>query len=278
VLLLVMMILIITRVVAETGMIFVRIDVPLGRPWVLLGSLPQRIALHTTPRSFFYTAMFSTVFTHDMRESLPVFATNALRTADKAAYDEEDPSSRSARPFFFALVAAVVVGFFVSGASMLHVEYAYGSTLDRAQEAPINKWAVGGSLTWQTMDPIRDYRPPNYGPFEAHDRWAYFGAGAIITTALSVLRLRFVNWPLHPVGLLLAHSYPIKMVWFSVFVGWLLKVLAVRLGGAALLTRARPVFIGLIRGEAGAAAFWLVVTLVLHSLGMDFHAINLLPQ
>jgi len=50
----------------------------------------------------------------------------------------------------------------------------------------------------------------------------------VITAALSVLRLRFVSWPLHPVGLLLAHSYPIKMVWFSVFVGWLLKVLAVR--------------------------------------------------
>jgi hypothetical protein len=280
VLLLMMMLLIITRVVAETGMIFVRIDVPLGRPWVLLGSLPERVAVRTTPRSFFYTALFSTLFTHDMRESLPVFATHAMRVADTTAYDDRGPerSARGSMPFIFALLAALVVGFVISGASMLHVEYAHASTLDRAQTAPINMWATGGSLTWQTMDPVKDYRPPNVGPFEAHDRWAYFGAGVVITSVLSVLRLRFVNWPLHPVGLLLAHSYAIKMVWFSVFVGWLLKAIAVRFGGASLLNRARPMFIGLIVGEAGAAAFWLVVTLVLHALGMEFRAVNLLPQ
>ena len=67
------------------------------------------------------------------------------------------------------------------------------------------------------------------------------------TAALSVLRLRFVAWPLHPVGYLLAFSWPMKMIWFSLFVGWVAKVLLVRFGGVSLYRAARPVFIGLIR-------------------------------
>jgi hypothetical protein len=214
-----------------------------------------------------------------MRESLPVFATHAMRIADKTAFDENrEGIVRRTLPFFGALIVALVVGFVISGASMLHTEYAHGVTLDRKHDAPINPWAIDGSLRWATLDPIKDYRPPNSGPFEAQNRAAYFGAGVAITSALSVLRLRFVSWPLHPVGFLLPFSYPIKSVWFSVMIGWMLKVLAVRFGGAQLLVRARPCFIGLIVGEAGAAAFWLVVTLVLHSLGMEFRAVSLLPQ
>jgi hypothetical protein len=50
--------------------------------------------------------------------------------------------------------------------------------------------------------------------------------------------------------------------WFSIFVGWLAKVLIVRLGGAGLFQRMRPLFIGIIFGEALAAAFWLMINAI----------------
>jgi hypothetical protein len=83
---------------------------------------------------------------------------------------------------------------------------------------------------------------------------------------------------LHPVGLLIAYGWPIKNIWFSLFVGWLVKAVIVRLGGADLFRSARNFFIGLIIGEAGAAAFWLVVCLVLNANGLAYKAIRLLPN
>jgi hypothetical protein len=66
--------------------------------------------------------------------------------------------------------------------------------------------------------------------------------------------------------------------WFSILVGWLAKSAIVRFGGATLFHRARPVFLGLIIGEAGAAAFWLVVALARLSMGLEYHAVRILPQ
>jgi hypothetical protein len=191
--------------------------------------------------------------------------------------DEVNPRSRSSLAFMLCLGLALLVGFVVSGVSMLHVEYAHASTLDSAQQSPINIWAAEKGMARTTLDPVRDYRPPNYGPAEGHNRLAYFGSGAAIMTLLSVLRLNFINWPLHPVGFLVAYSYPIRMMWLSILLGWIVKLLIVRFGGVELMRRARPAFLGLIIGEAGAAAFWLVVSLVLHSCGMEFRAVNLLP-
>ena len=121
-----------------------------------------------------------------------------------------------------------------------------------------------------------DYRTPE-GTKDRHSQAANFAVGASITSALSLLRLRYAGWPLHPVGFLLANSYPMQRIWFSIFLGWLLKVLIVRFGGASLFRSARPVFIGLIIGEASGAAFWLVVSLLRLSMGLEYRAINLLP-
>jgi hypothetical protein len=76
----------------------------------------------------------------------------------------------------------------------------------------------------------------------------------------------------------MAYSFPMQVLWFSIFVGWLVKVLLVRFGGGEVFRRARPLFIGLILGEAFAAAFWLVVSLVLDALGMSFHKVVLFPS
>jgi hypothetical protein len=284
VLLLMMMVLVVARIIAETGMIFARTELPISRFWLVVGTLPDGLARRTTMETYFYSALFSLNFTHDTREALPVYATHALRVADQVAYADDartpphrESQTRRTGPFLLALAAAIVVAFVVSGAAMLKVEYSYAATIDRLQVSPINYWGITGNHTYYVMDATRDYRPPRIGPQEPHSRTGYFLSGVVIAGLLSFLRLRFMAWPLHPVGLLLAYSYPMRMVWFSVMVGWIIKVMVVRFGGVQLIRAAKPFFIGLIVGEAGAAAFWLVVTLVLNALGLEFHAIQLLP-
>jgi hypothetical protein len=211
-----------------------------------------------------------------MRESMPAFSTHALRVADEAAYPKER-NWRRAVPFTIALVAAMALAFVVSGASSLYCHYSYAATLDRSQTSPISAWGCYEQPRTMMLDGTRDYLPPRTGPAESHNRAAHFTFGAVVTAVLSYLRLRFVSWPLHPVGFILYDHWGLGVTWFSVLIGWLAKVTVVQTGGSELFRKLRPFFIGLIVGEAGTVAFWLIVSLVRLWLGMDYRSIQILP-
>ena len=51
----------------------------------------------------------------------------------------------------------------------------------------------------------------------------------------------------------------------------------IRFGGASMMIKARPIFIGLIVGEAGAAGFWVAVSLIRIAMGLDFEEVRFLP-
>jgi hypothetical protein len=275
---LVIVLLVTARAIAETGMIFMQVDVPLYQPWVYaLQTLPQSMQVRTTMPSFYLAAVMGTVLARDVREPMPAYATHALKVADDNAYPAER-NWRRAAPFMLVMALALLLAYLVSGASMLYVKYNYSATLDREQIAPLNTWAmVGGARMW-TIDPPTQYLPPAEGPPHSHSRLGNFTFGAGLTALLSWLRLRYVGWPLHPLGFLLAYTYPLQVLWFSIFVGWLIKVVLTRFGGAELFRRCRAIFIGLILGEVMASAFWLIVSLVLNALGMDYHKILLFPS
>ena len=48
-------------------------------------------------------------------------------------------------------------------------------------------------------------------------------------------------------------------MWFSMFLGWVLKSVILKYGGPTLFQRLRPFFLGLILGEASVGGFWIVV-------------------
>jgi hypothetical protein len=268
---------IITRIVAETGMTFVQFQVPFTRPWVYLANnLPGTAEVRTTQGSYFLGNVFFWMFGNDMREALPVYATHAMRVADIEAYSDQRTWHRGIL-FTACLGLALVVGYFAAGASTLFCQYNHAATLDIQGSSPINPYGLGSSAQ-ASLDMSVDYVPPGTGPKgENHNRWAHFAAGAAIVAFLSLMRLRFEAWPLHPVGFLLVYTYPMAMIWESVLVGWLAKVVVLRVGGSQLYRQGRSFFIGLIIGEAGAAACWLVVSLVRLSFGYPYHAISLLP-
>lgn len=272
-----MLYLVVSRVLAETGMIFLQLPIPVNRPFSYLAqSLPAALAHKVSTRSFFFAAFFNGIFVHDQRESISGFMPQALRVADAAAYENER-NWRRVFPFVLCIVGALVVGYLVSGAAMLYTEYNYATPLDPAQaSATINPYGTSTAVTGATLDPLRDF-VANGGPTESHNRGLQLGLGAAVTATLSILRLRFVGWPLHPIGFIITYSWATKVMWLSVFVGWLAKLLIVKFGGASLYRDAKPLFMGLIMGEAGAAAFWLVVSLVRSSMGLSYHAVNLLP-
>ncbi len=95
-------------------------------------------------------------------------------------------------------------------------------------------------------------------------------AGAFVTFALGILRLRFWWWPFHPIGYLAAFCW--GMHWYSqaFFVGWLLKTITVRYGGLRVYRRTVPLAIGVIMGDFIGQGAWVLLVSTLRGFGIDF--------
>jgi hypothetical protein len=276
---LIMMMMGLARIVAETGLPFAQFTMlQPNRPWVALADMNS--AVRTSTRGFFLTSLMGTTLAGDLRESAGVFFTHSLRLIGRNHSDNggESLAGDTKKRFgvFAAFALALLFGYLVSGASTLYCEYRYESTLDEFPVTPINNYAVS-CATDKVLDPTLKYDAPNSGTRETHSHVGHLLFGAAMTAALSILRLRFAAWPFHPVGFLLVYSYPMQCIWFSLLIGWLAKVFTLRLGGLQGFNAARPVFVGLIVGEAAASSFWLVVSLLMNVLGHPYHPIRLLP-
>jgi len=261
----------VARIVSEAGLVFVQVCIPIYRPWYLLPVTPTPAAV----KSFFHAALLTSIFAQDQRESLSGFASQTLRTLD-GAVSQSAPPGRPVWPCILCLVAALTAGYVIAGTSTLFVEYSHAVTLDERQVSPINSHGVEVTPKRHTMDPVHEFRRGS-SKQATRIHWLHVGIGFAISGLLGVLRLRYLSWPFHPVGYLLVYTYPIQRIWFSIFLGWLAKVLILRFGGASLFHRSRNLFIGFILGEASAAGFWLIVSLARNSLGLTYKAINILP-
>jgi hypothetical protein len=73
---------------------------------------------------------------------------------------------------------------------------------------------------------------------------------------LFALHLRFVGFPLHPIGYAISASRAIHLIWFPMFIAWLFKTAILRYGGYAAFRRAVPFFLGLILGDCIMGSIW----------------------
>jgi hypothetical protein len=71
----------------------------------------------------------------------------------------------------------------------------------------------------------------------------------------------------HPIGFLGASVAATHLLWFSMFLGWLFKTLALRYGGMRMFARLLPFFLGLIVGDAVNAVVWIALG---HATGIGY--------
>ncbi|MCC6442735.1 MAG: hypothetical protein IT210_04660 [Armatimonadetes bacterium] len=112
---------------------------------------------------------------------------------------------------------------------------------------------VGSQIYWSYQNLIAACDAPT-GP-DWHGITAIASGGAI-AAALSFLRMRFLWFPLHPVGFLAANSWGMHLNWASFLIGWLLKTLITRYGGLKVYRRLLPFFVGMIVGEMLHTGIW----------------------
>ena len=116
---------------------------------------------------------------------------------------------------------------------------------------------VGSQVYWSYADLTSALQTPK-GP-EVSGILA-IAAGAGIATTLSWMRMRYLWFPLHPVGFLAANSWGMHINWASFFIGWLIVVPVTRYGGLPVYRRLLPLFFGLIVGDMLHEGIWGMVT------------------
>jgi hypothetical protein len=271
-----------------------QLRVALIEPWRMFSGAGWGMAIN--PKSFFLCHMLQTVH-FDMREPMPVYASHALKLTDQTVFEghasdsREDASDgsrgaaeqslassrkerRAGRRIICLLALSLIVGYVTSFSSTLWTEYRYASTRDISAHTPINEWGAQTNPGYLSGATVQYKRQTFYSPTSVA---GHFSFGFAFTCLLAFLRLRFSWWPLHPIGYLMLDTFPAAHLWFSIFLGWLAKLLIVRFNGSRGYAHAKPFFIGLIVGESAAAGFWLVSGIVMNWLNIPYNPINIMP-
>lgn len=138
-----------------------------------------------------------------------------------------------------ALLLAVGVGALVSFYYHLAPYYAKGAL---SMRGGIWGWGMAveeyrTAATYQTVPLLPD-----------HQRICAAGFGGLLTIVLSLLRFKYLDFPLHPLGFAMATAYG-DLIWFPFLVVWCLKYPIVRYGGNRLYKQLVPGFLGFALGH-----------------------------
>lgn len=93
--------------------------------------------------------------------------------------------------------------------------------------------------------------------------------GAGITVVLAALRAKFMWFPFHPIGYLLASSHLMRSLWFTCFLAWLARLVLFRIGGAQTIRRGLvPFCVGLFLACIASIVIFDGVGIVLRLQGI----------
>jgi len=142
-----------------------------------------------------------------------------------------------------ATLVAIVAGFF----ACLHVGYDLGwataKTYGAGRWMASWAWELGASWIRMVTDPATQDLP-------------YLAFGGVFVVFLQLMRQRFLWWPFHPVGYVMAHTGASYSFWAHYIFAWTAKFLILRYGGMRLYRRALPFVVGVILGDIATQTLW----------------------
>jgi hypothetical protein len=246
-----------SRIVSETGAFYIESG------WVPVGVMTGLFGFDLLgPTGYIIVGVLSAVFLLDPREILMPYLSTALRLADKTA------NVKPARIVpWLGIACAVSLG--LAGVVTIWLLYNHGvmtgdsfarhdvpvSTFDTVTQY-ISTASAEGTLAQATRAQGLEHWKlfePDSGAFP----WVGFGLVLAIGTAAARLRLPW--WPLHPVAFAVWGTWPMIVLAFSFFLGWIVKASVVSIGGARAYHQLKPLMIGVIAGELAISLTWTAV-------------------
>ncbi len=161
---------------------------------------------------------------------------------------------KNAKPkwFVLAILLAAGVGSLSGFWAFLHDAYKVG-----VESYPERTWAA--SVGFRMLDS----RVQNLTGPQPMDIIFSIG-GFTFTMFMLIMRVRFLWWPLHPVGYVISGRWGIGRIFFPLIIASTAKWLTLRFSGLKGYRRSIPFFLGLILGDFVLGAIWATMGLIFH--------------
>jgi hypothetical protein len=255
---------IVSRVVAETGLPFYRTGINTSQVYSNLH--PNWLST----KDVYLANVFTVLGPVTTRDSVMTLAQQGLGACDSAGM-----SPRRHRGLGWSIGWAMLIGCLVAAPVTLYCQYSYPTPASAETKPARNYFGAEYVQKRDVVNPVDEF---SRGRFAAKpdNPAVQISLGFGITALLQFASLYSGAWPLLPVGYVASHGAFVENAWFSIFIGWLAQRIVVRLGGASLFQRARPFFIGIIFGECLAAGVWLLVNAILVLNGAESQPVKFL--
>lgn len=248
----------VARLVSETGMIAARTafrSVPVSIEWVGFGggdlterALGQAVAKPPLLRtmsvvSFIFPSVLSS---HGVLTNL---LTGLRAVGDDSARSDDGLARRRVLQLGFL---GLVVAMLVFAARMLEETYGRGALHSSLYWLHSGTWVFENTL-------VRDIILRESAQTTEWTKVSFVVMGAGVMGVLLYLRRAFYWWPLHPIGYIASGVH--RGLWFSVFIGWLIKRTILKYGGGEGFKRSIAFFIGLFAGQYAMTILWYFIGL-----------------
>ncbi len=228
-----------------------RIRAELGPPMqTLSGATPDYILLTTLgsrrigPRNLTGFGLLHWITGSSGRENPMPIQLEAFKFAERTHHTPNG--------LIFAILLAAGIGGLSGFWAYLHDAYKVG-----VESYPERTWAA--SVGFRVLE-SRMQAPTDWQPVEV----LFAVIGFLFTALLSVMRIRFLWWPFHPVGYVISGSWETGRIWIPLIIASTVKWATLRFTGINGYRRSIPFFFGLILGD-------FVVGSLLATIGVIFH-------
>ena len=231
---------VLSRIIAETGLLFVHSSwLPLGSMANLLGAGQGTVL--SIGHGLAPAALFESSLVEDFRGSLmPSFVQSFKLAADQGIH---------ARKLYVLLFAVIIVGLGVAEAMNVRSGYQNGGLALQSWLGKDGPHVAANSVSSMSSG-VQDVSP-----------------GFLVWIVLGFVWMMVLTWchsyfswfPFHPLGYAVSVSYPMFVFWPSVLIAWACKTLIVKFGGAESARRLNAFFLGLVVGDVSMMLFWIVI-------------------
>ncbi len=174
------------------------------------------------------------------------------------AIQMQDQTAGTSKGIVPALLLAAILGTLAAFWSFLQVSYSKGALTTPPQFASSLTVVFGNEFSRILTGWLQTPQGPRWGVVPA------MGVGLAFAFLLQTLRMRYVNWPFHPLGFAISGDFEMDLIWMPLLVAWILKTTIIRYGGHKVYQRCVPIFMGLILGQFVVGSILNIVSIALH--------------
>ena len=159
------------------------------------------------------------------------------------------------RPLILSICFAIVIGALAAFWVELTMYYRFG-----AESGYFDTWAMstaGSYFSWLQDGMV-------HATTQDNNAISFAGIGFFSLIFVAAMRARFIWWPFHPLGLIMAGNDEMEDHWLPLFICWVLKGCILKYGGHKTYRHAVPFFLGLALGDFTLGCTWSILSVILN--------------